>query len=91
MLYVYAGDYMEVRTCPFQGIYHIVRYIGAKASLSVYPPVGRASISALMHKCVEIHVLTWAISERDCKSHPKMHEMAIGDDENSVERLPYIC
>ena len=65
MLYVYAGNYMEVRTCPFQGIYHIVRYIGAKASLSVYPPVGKASISGPMHKRVKgVHVLTWAISER---------------------------
>ena len=64
MLHVYAGNYMKVRTCHFKGINHIVGYIGAKASLSVYPPVGKAPISAPTHiRVKEIYAQTWAISE----------------------------
>ena len=46
ILHVHAGDYVEVRACLFERVDHIVGYIRAKASLSVYPPARKVQQSA---------------------------------------------
>ena len=38
MLHEHTRNYVEVRTGLFEWVDHAVRYIGTKASLSVYPP-----------------------------------------------------
>jgi hypothetical protein len=42
VLHMYASENVEVRTCLFEGVDHMVRHVGANASLSVYPPARKA-------------------------------------------------
>jgi hypothetical protein len=84
MFHVDAGNYMEVRTCHLKGINHIVGYIRAKASLSIYPPVGKAPISAPTHiRVEEIYAQTLEISGKVSDSVARViqkgHAVAIRD------------
>lgn len=99
MLHVYSSNYMEVRTCRFKGINHIMGHIGAKASLSVYPPVGK--ISPPPHMRVKgVYARTWAISEQvsDCKGHARRMRWQLGTvrierNTNSIyiDRFKFVC
>lgn len=99
MLHVYSGNYMKVRTCHFKRINHIVGYIGAKASLSVYPPVGKISAPTYM-RVKGVYARTWAISEAvsDCKGHARRMRWQLGTvrlewDTYSIyiDRLEVVC
>jgi hypothetical protein len=63
ILHMYACNYVEVRTCVSGRIDHIVRDIGAKASLSVYPPDRKAEQSAHRTHAHMKGIQTLAIAE----------------------------
>ena len=62
ILHMYACNYVEVRTCVSERIDHIVWDIGAKASLSVYPPDRKAEQSVHRTHAHMKGIQTWAIA-----------------------------
>jgi len=62
MVHEHARNDVQVRTCLFQWVDHIMRHIGAKASLSVYPPERKAKQSVYSGRTKEIYARTWTIS-----------------------------
>ena len=62
ILHMYACNYVEVRTCVSERIDHIVGDIGAKASLSIYPPAHKVAQSVRRTRAHMKEIQTWAIA-----------------------------
>ena len=91
MLHEHTRNDMEVWTRLFERVDHAVRYIGAKASLSVYPPERKAQKSAYSRCAKDIHARTWTISVGVgyFKVHMHTHYMGIGSS-RKVCRTPTV-